>query len=88
MTQSLVTINNLHNWMHGILTRTWTNTDAKGLLAMGSTLYISYNKNRTTILWMFNGSKSGCCKSISCKQLDNKKCYNDATHVVCVIQIS
>ena len=53
-----------------VLTRTWIKTGANGLLATGSALYISYNKNKTTILWLVDGSKSGCCKSISCK-----KCY-------------
>ena len=43
-------------------------TGAKGLFAIGSLLYISYSKNKTTILWLVDGSKSGCCRSISCNQ--------------------
>ena len=51
-----------------VLTKTCMKTGAKGLFAIGSLLYISYSKNKTTILWLVDGSKSGCCRSISCNQ--------------------
>ena len=51
-----------------VLTKTCIKTGAKGLFAIGSLLYISYSKNKTTILWLVDGSKSGCCRSISCNQ--------------------
>lgn len=51
-----------------VLTKTCMKTGAKGLFAIGSLLYISYSKNKTTILWLVDGSRSGCCRSISCNQ--------------------
>lgn len=57
-------------------TKTCINTGANGLFATGSVLYISYNKNKTTIRWLVDGSKSGCCNSINCKIKEKNKLIN------------